>query len=221
MEYVASIGRSESPNPHAEMSRLPLGAGHSSMPVTLDGESAMCLTEVSHALHRASVALGGMVPGSLTPSMPGRVKELDCDGNVLEGIERDTAQGNIDKAIALVDGLIESCSAQSGQWETLLPAEADCVPDSRRHSGSHGVATENADALQAILEDIAGDLNSSVIRCSSEAALILQGALQFESNHEVTRRISSVIDLLDENICEVRELVFGLGSHGDVRSKLS
>ncbi len=147
--------------------------------------------------------------------------QLDCDGNVLEGIEHDTAQGNMDKAIALVDGLIESFSAHSGQGETLLPAESVCATDSRRHSGSHGVATGNADALQGILEDIAGDLNSSVIRCSSEAALILQGALQFESNHEVTRRISSVIDLLDENIREVRELVFGLGSHGDARSKLS
>jgi hypothetical protein len=67
--------------------------------------------------------------------------------------------------------------------------------------------------LQGVLEDIARDLNTSVIRCSFEASLLLASALRFVSDHEASDRIGAAIDLLDENIRQVQTLVFGFGLH--------
>jgi hypothetical protein len=77
------------------------------------------------------------------------------------------------------------------------------------------------DALGQVLEWIAGDLNRSVIRSSFEASLILQGALQFTSDHEVAQRISTVIELLDDNIRDVRNMIFGFDFLGGVTDAVS
>lgn len=224
MVSIAVAGRSHDLSTDAEVIQLPQDVRRSSVPGGLDGDSALCLIEIRHALHRASVSLDSMGPGTLAQSWMGRGQEQNVDGNTPEGVEPDTVQGNINKAIALVDGLNEACSAQPGHGEARPPVVAARVSGSRRANGAHGVATEGADALKEILERIAGDLNTSVIRCSYEAALILQSALQFQSNHEVTQRISEVIELLDDNIREVRNLIFGfdlLGGHTAAVSKLS
>jgi len=221
MVSIPVAGGSDDLSPDTDIIQVLQDVRQSSVQAGFDGDSAMCLIEVSHALHRASVAIGRIGPGSVAPSLAGRRPELDCDGNVLEGIDRDTAQGYINKAIALVDGLNEVCSAQPRDWETRLPLMAAGVSDSSRPDGAHGVVTENADAGREILERIASELNMSVIRGSFEASLILQGALEFNSDHEVAQRISTVIDLLDENIRDVRNTIFGFGFLGGVTDAVS
>jgi len=210
MVSIAVAGRSDDQSPDAEVIELPQDVPRSSISVGLDGESAMCPVEFSRALHRASIALDGMGPGTLAQSWTGRRRQHGVDGNTPEGVEPDTVQGNVNKAIALVDGLNEARTAQleDGTNAGLAVVAAHAAGESRPNR-AHGVAPENAGALQEILEHIAGELNTSVIRGSFEASLMLSGALQHVSDHEATERIRTVIDLLDENTREVRTLIFG------------
>jgi hypothetical protein len=77
------------------------------------------------------------------------------------------------------------------------------------------------DALGQVLECIAGGLNTPVIRSSFEASLILQGALQLTTDHEVAQRISTVIEILDDNIGGVRNMIFGFDFLGGVTGAVS
>ena len=125
-------------------------------------------------------------------------------------------QGNVRKAIALFDGLNAAFTGLPAKASVALPPIALHAPSISTGNGVHPIASEMADALRQFLERIAGDLNASVIRSSFEGTLILQAALQSTSNPEVAQRINTVIELLDQNIHDVRNIVFGFDSFGGV-----
>jgi len=59
------------------------------------------------------------------------------------------------------------------------------------------------------LRAVAVDLNDEVVRRISEATFVLCGALQFSEDPDVTSRIGSAIEMLDESIGQVRTAMFG------------
>jgi hypothetical protein len=219
----ASVGTPDDFNPGTGRDQTPSAVRGNSISAGLDGDLAVRLIEVSRSLHRATVAIDGIEPGSLAQLCVGQSPELDADGNVLEGIARDTALGHVNVAIALVDGLNAAWSAQSAEMSVDLPPVEFGAPSSDPLAEAFPVATEMADSLVPVLGRIAAELNTSVIRGTFEAALMLASALQFVSDDQVAERISAAIEILDENIRQVRTLVFGFGSPGwtgDTGSKL-
>jgi len=93
MVSIAVAGRSDDLSTDAEVIQFPQDVRQFSVPGGLDGDSALCLIEISHTLHRAGVVLDSMGPGTLARSWMGRGQERDVDGNTLEGVEPDTVQG--------------------------------------------------------------------------------------------------------------------------------
>jgi hypothetical protein len=181
-----------------------------------DGDSTMRLIEAGHALHRAAIALEGMGPGTLSRAWTGRYSVSDCtkptrceasSGPV-------SALDDINTAIAYVDSMIASmtdATAEPTQGAPLVASE----------DGHHAPADEMDFIASAVpnsplgvIEAIADQLNKSVIRGIFEAALILEGALQFDCEPAATRRIQTAIELLDDTIREVRTAVFKFSDSG-------
>ncbi|MGO8873790.1 MAG: hypothetical protein ACLQPH_20790 [Acidimicrobiales bacterium] len=181
-----------------------------------DGDSTMRLIEAGHALHRAAIALEGMGPGTLSQAWTGRYAVPDCTKPTRGegGSEPVSALDEISKAIAYVDSMIASMTDAAVESEQGAPLgtseeaghapgdEIDLITAAVPHSPS------------AVIEAIADELNRSVIRGVFEAALILQGALQFDCEPAATRRIQTAIALLDDTIREVRTAVFRFSESG-------
>jgi len=171
-----------------------------------DGDSTMRLIEAGHALHRAAIALEGMGPGTLSQAWTGRYSVPDCTkptrGEV--GSQPVSALDEIGTAIAHVDSMIASmtdAAGESGQGAPLVTSEG----------GGHAheidfIAAAIPHSPSAVIEAIADELNKSVIRGASEAALILQGTLQFDCEPAVTQRIQTAIEFLDDTIRGAMEL---------------
>ncbi len=179
-----------------------------------DGDSAMRLIEAGHALHRASVALEGMGPGTLAQSW------TECrstsngkgPGPGEASVESTSALDDINTAMTHVDNVNAAIAAAATEANPGPPLFTSEVGGRATTEETDDAASAIADPLQDTLERIGGELNKVVVRGIFEAALVLQGALQFECDPDAIQRIEAAIELLDETIREVRAMVFGFNS---------
>jgi hypothetical protein len=179
-----------------------------------DGDSAMRLIEAGHALHRAAVALEGMGPGTLAQSWTGfrLTPNGKGSGPGEVSVASESALDDINTAMAHVDNVnatIASALTEGDPGPPLVTSEAGSRATT---DATDYVASAIEDSLQDTLERMGGDLNKVVIRGIFEAALVLQGALQFRCDPDEIQRIEAAIELLDETIRDVRAMVFGFSS---------
>ena len=177
-----------------------------------EGDSATRLIEASCALHRAAVVLEGMRPGTLVEprtrygsNAHGKVPTRGdaAIGSVWALDDIRTAMAHIDRVNATIAAASTEVSAESA----LSAADLTNVvaPNADRYA-----ASTREGSLSDALQRIGSDLNSTVVRGIFEAALVLQGALQFDCEPDAVQRIESAIEVLDETIRETRLMVFAL-----------
>lgn len=106
-----------------------------------------------------------------------------------------------------------------------LPLPSQAVDMVTTFAAQAGIALELAEHREdverlAVLQDrdrIARDLHDLVIQRLYATGMSLQGAIPLITRSDVSDRVSSAVDSLDETIREIRSAIFSLQSHSDVK----
>ncbi len=176
-----------------------------------DDDPATRLRQAGCALHRATAALDGLAPLTLVPpwngtrSPPNGPVPSSNAGIGLSSPLDDiwAAMGHIDHVNATIATASVGMSAESALCAAVV---TDAVPP----CAERFAASQSEEPLSDALQRIGGDLNSTVVRGMFEAALVLQGALQFDCDPEAVQRIESTVEVLHETIRQTRMMVFRL-----------
>jgi signal transduction histidine kinase len=111
-----------------------------------------------------------------------------------------------------------------GRNPGALPLPSQAVEMVTTFAAQAGIALELAEHREdverlAVLQDrdrIARDLHDLVIQRLYATGMSLQGAVPLIERSDVSDRVSSAVDSLDETIREIRSTIFSLQSRGDV-----
>ena len=179
--------------------------------VQIDSALSAQLTEATHALYRAALALESVQ--SSTGAPPARRCPFLIEGELSKS--GDGPGGMLGNPVAFDDALAGLAQANHMLKQIDIP-DPDPAGETTEHdltlrTFDHATASTHPARSDELLQELADDLNAVVIHGAFEAGLLLHGALQRTADPRAMEQIEDAIAILDEMIRKTRAVFYERG----------